>query len=160
MSVALRLLAPAVAAALAAAPARAADTGPVVPAPADKCPVCGMFVARYPDWVAGLRFADGSHAVFDGAKDLFRFWLEPARYLPGRTRADVVRMFVTDYYAVTPVDARAAWYVVGSDVTGPMGHELVPFASEAAAREFLRDHHGRRVLRFDEVTPELLKELG
>lgn len=160
MSVALRLLAPAVAAALAAAPARAADAGPVVPAPADKCPVCGMFVARYPDWVAGLRFADGSHAVFDGAKDLFRFWLEPARYLPGRTRADVVRMFVTDYYAVTPVDARAAWYVVGSDVTGPMGHELVPFASEAAAREFLRDHHGRRVLRFDEVTPELLKELG
>lgn len=147
------------AAALFAAPARGGEP-PLVPRPDDKCPVCGMFVARYPDWVAGLRFADGSHAVFDGAKDLFRFWLEPARYLPGRTRADVVRMFVTDYYAVTPVDARAAWYVVGSDVTGPMGHELVPFASEAAAREFLRDHHGRRVLRFDEVTPELLKELG
>jgi nitrous oxide reductase accessory protein NosL len=49
--------------------------------------------------------------------------------------------------------------VIGSDTLGPMGHELVPLASEAEAREFLKDHHGRRVLRFDEVTPALLEQL-
>ena len=38
---------------------------------------------------------------------------------------------VTDYYAVEPIAARDAWYVVGSDVLGPMGHELVPLATEA-----------------------------
>lgn len=147
------------AAATAAAPARAADTPPV-PKPGDKCPVCGMFVARYPDWVASVRFADGTYAVFDGAKDLFRFWLEPGRHVPGRTQKDVVGIFVTDYYAVKPIDARAAWYVVGGDVFGPMGRELVPFATEDGAREFARDHHGKRVLRFDDVTAELLKGLG
>lgn len=152
------LLVAAAAAALSAVPARAGDA-PVVPGPRDKCPVCGMFVARYPDWIAGVRFADGSRVFFDGPKDLFRFWLAPERHAPGRTRRDVVDAFVTDYYAARQVDARAAWYVVGSDVLGPMGHELVPFATEAAAREFLRDHGGKRVLGVDAIDAELLKGL-
>jgi hypothetical protein len=49
--------------------------------------------------------------------------------------------------------------VIGSDVLGPMGHELVPHDSSEEAREFMQDHKGRRVLRFEEVTPELLKAL-
>ncbi len=155
------LLAAAAIAALAAAPpASGAGEAPATPGARDKCPVCGMFVARYPDWVAGARFADGALAFFDGPKDLFRFWLAPEKYVRGRTRKDVAGAFVTDYYAARQVDARAAWYVVGSDVLGPMGRELVPFATEAAAREFMRDHGGKRVLGFDAIGPELLKELG
>jgi nitrous oxide reductase accessory protein NosL len=142
-----------------ATPGRAGDRDFVEPGRADKCPVCGMFVARYPDWVAGIRFADGSYAVFDGAKDLFKFWHDVGRYAPSRTQADARAIFVTDYYAVRQVDARSAWFVVGSDVLGPMGHELVPFAAEAEAREFLADHHGKRILRFPEVTPAVLKDL-
>lgn len=132
---------------------------PVKPGPREKCPVCGMFVARYPDWVAGIRFRDGSRALFDGAKDLFKLLFQVEDYGPVSRRTDVESIFVTDYYALTPVEARAAWYVVGSDVLGPMGHELVPFAREAEAREFLRDHRGRQVLRFAEVTPALVKAL-
>ena len=40
-----------------------------------------------------------------------------------------------------------------------MGHELVPLASEADAQEFLRDHAGKGILRFDAVTPELPGQL-
>jgi nitrous oxide reductase accessory protein NosL len=36
-----------------------------------------------------------------------------------------------------------------------MGHELIPLASREDAEEFMRDHRGRRILRFDEVTREL-----
>lgn len=148
----------ALAAALAGTPAAAGEP-PLVPRPEDKCPVCGMFVARYREWLAGVRFADGGHAVFDGAKDLLRFLLEGGRDARGHAAPDVRTTFVTDYYAVKQVDARAAWYVIGSDVLGPMGHELVPFEREADAREFLADHHGKRVVRFADVTPALLKEL-
>ena len=49
--------------------------------------------------------------------------------------------------------------VVGSDVLGPMGHELVPFVSENDAREFLEDHDGVRILRFDDIDPDLLRDL-
>jgi nitrous oxide reductase accessory protein NosL len=139
--------------------AHAADVAAVVAGARDKCPVCGMFVARYPEWVAAARFADGTYAVFDGTKDLFKFLADPARYDPRRTTTDVRAVLVTDYYAVRQVDARTAWYVLGSDVLGPMGHELVPFAAEADAREFLADHRGRRLLRFADVIPAILREL-
>jgi nitrous oxide reductase accessory protein NosL len=147
------------AALLALAPAPAAAGPPVKPGPADKCPVCGMFVVKYPAWVAGVTFADGSRAFFDGAKDLFKFLADPGRWAPGRARADVRSTFVTDYYDLVQLDARAAFYVVGSDTYGPMGEELVPLASRSDAEEFLRDHAGKRIVRFDEVTPELLRTL-
>lgn len=146
------------AAALLAAPT-ALGGEPPRPGPRDKCPVCGMFVAKYPDWVAAAELADGTRLFFDGAKDLFKFVLEPARWLPARTRADVKAVTVTDYYALAPLDGRAALYVAGSDVLGPMGRELVPFARREDAEEFKRDHHGTRILTFDEVTVALVASL-
>jgi nitrous oxide reductase accessory protein NosL len=131
----------------------------VLPAPRDKCPVCGMFVVKYPAWVAAVTFQDGGRAVFDGAKDLFRFLLDPGKYLTGRRRDDVAAITVTDYYELAQVDARAAFYVIGGDVLGPMGDELVPFGTRAGAAEFLADHRGKRIVRFDEVTPEQLRTL-
>lgn len=38
----------------------------------DKCPVCGMFVYKYPKWVAVIEFWDGSSHFYDGAKDMFK----------------------------------------------------------------------------------------
>jgi copper chaperone NosL len=49
--------------------------------------------------------------------------------------------------------------VVGSDVHGPMGHELIPFSTRAGAESFLADHHGKQILSFAEITPELVEEL-
>jgi len=140
---------------LAAAPAPLAPK----PGPEAKCPVCGMFVARYPDWVAGVVFRDGTAAYFDGAKDLFKFLLHPERHGHGRTAAEVATIFVTDYYAVAQVDARQAFFVLGSDVFGPMGTELVPFEKRADAEEFLKDHKGTAILRFQDVGDPTIRTL-
>jgi nitrous oxide reductase accessory protein NosL len=126
-----------------------------MPGPRDTCPVCGMFVAPYPYWVATVLWRDGRAVHFDGAKDFFKYLFELKKYEPGRQRADIQAMGVTAYYATERIDATGAWYVVGSDVLGPMGHELVPHDSEDEAREFMADHKGVRVLRFAEVTPAL-----
>jgi copper chaperone NosL len=127
------------------------------PGPRDKCPVCGMFVARYPDWTAAVVLRGGTTLYFDGAKDLFKFLASPGTYT--RDLAAVEGVLVTDYYAVRAVDARQAFYVVGSDVFGPMGKELVPFGKRLDAEEFLRDHRGRGILRFDEIHPAVLASL-
>ena len=39
----------------------AEEVKPAKPAAGDKCPVCGMFVAKYPDFLAEIVFKDGSH---------------------------------------------------------------------------------------------------
>jgi nitrous oxide reductase accessory protein NosL len=62
----------------------AGDSAPVKPGPKDKCPVCGMFVAKYPDWVAAFVFRDGSTVFFDGVKDMMKYYFNLAKYAPGR----------------------------------------------------------------------------
>lgn len=141
------------------APGWTAGGPPVVPKPTDKCPVCGMFVAKYPDFLAQVIYTDGTYALFDGAKDLFKYLFALDTYAAGKARTDIVSVYVTDYYSLSPVDGRTAWYVVGSDVYGPMGRELIPFAREAEAREFLQDHAGTELLRFDTVTPAIIGKL-
>ena len=118
-----------------------------------------MFVSRYPDWTATVTFQDGSLAWFDGAKDLFKFLADPGRFMPGRKAADVRVVTVTDYYGVTPLDAKEAFFVVGSDVFGPMGKELIPFSKRTEAEEFLRDHRGKQILRFGDVNRAVLEGL-
>lgn len=114
-----------------------------------------MLVSKYPNWVATILYKDGHAHHFDGAKDMFKFWHEPAKYAAGHRREDVATIWVTDFYRLQRIDARKALFVTGSDVLGPMGHELVPLANRADAEDFLKDHKGRRILGFADVTREL-----
>jgi nitrous oxide reductase accessory protein NosL len=125
----------------------------------DKCPVCGMFVHKYPKWVAMIEFADGSSYFYDGAKDMFKHSMNVPKYTPGKVGQEIVSLAVTDYYAVALIDAKDAFYVIGSDVFGPMGHELIPFHDQASAQEFLEDHKGTHILRFSDVSEETIKAL-
>ena len=138
---------------LALAQAPAAD----LPKPGEKdlCPVCGMLTAKYPNWIATIVYKDGHAHFFDGAKDMFKFWHDPGKYAAGHSRDQIERIAVTEYYGLTSIDAKAAYYVVGSDVLGPMGHEFVPLETEEDAADFLEEHKGVRILRFDEVSAEL-----
>lgn len=136
-------------------PAWAGEVNTPSPGPRDLCPVCGMLVAKYPSWAATVLYRDGHAHHFDGAKDLFKYLHELARYAPGHRQEDIAAIAVTEYYELRRIDARQAFYVIGSDVRGPMGHELVPLATREDAEEFLRDHRGRRILTFKEVTREV-----
>lgn len=135
----------------------AAGKGYVKPADRDKCPVCGMFVAKYPDWLAEAAFRDGSYAVFDGPKDMFKYLADLKKYAPARRQADIEALYVMDYYSVKPIDGFTAFYVTGSDVYGPMGSEFIPFEKEADAREFQKDHRGKRILRYKDITTDVLR---
>jgi copper chaperone NosL len=129
------------------------------PTAKDKCPVCGMFVAGYPAFLAEIAFKDGFRAYFDGPKDMFRYYFEPEKYHPGRKTADIVAVYVTDYYSLEMIDGRQAFYISGSDIRGPMGNELVPVGREPQARTFLEDHKGQALLGFNEISLEIVNSL-
>ncbi|MDX9895093.1 MAG: nitrous oxide reductase accessory protein NosL [Desulfofustis sp.] len=129
------------------------------PGPGHKCPVCGMFVYRYPDWVASVTYTDGSTVFFDGVKDMFKYLFNLQKYDPARDVKQIVSVRVTEYYDTNPIEGRTAFYVIGSDVLGPMGHELIPLRTEAEALEFKKDHQGRGVLTYPQVTPATISRL-
>ena len=140
-------------------PAWGGEQKPFKPSPKDKCPVCGMFVAKYPDFAARITFKDRSYAWFDGVKDMFKYYLEIERFNRSKKRSDIDSVQVTDYYALSPIDGQSAWYVDGSDVLGPMGKELIAFGKEGDALEFKKDHKGKRIYRFKEIDKSLIKGL-
>ena len=135
------------------------DRKPIKPISKDKCPVCGMFPAKYPDFLAEILFKDGSYAIFDGTKDMFKYYLNLKKYNPKKRLQDIDSIYVTDYYNLTLIDGYRAFYVMGADVYGPMGKELIPLQKEADAKEFMKDHKGQSTLRFKEITYEMVKGL-
>ncbi len=118
-----------------------------------------MFVAKYPDFIAQIIFTDSSYAVFDGAKDMFKYYFSLKKYNAAKELSDIASISVTDYYDMTLIDGRSARFVVGSDVFGPMGRELIPFAKEEDAKIFMQDHAGKKMLLFEEVTPGIIQGL-
>ena len=124
----------------------------------DRCPVCGMLVAPHADWLAQVVVEGEETRFFDGAKCFFRYLLDPERSSPAA--AEGAAVFVTSYYHRQPLDARKAYFVIGSDVLGPMGAELIPHETPEAAEEFMSDHGGSAIVRFSEVTHEVLASLG
>jgi nitrous oxide reductase accessory protein NosL len=121
-----------------------------------KCPVCGMFVAKYPKWAA-LIDIEGKKHYFDGVKDMMKFYIFDVDFPYNRNNVTDIK--VTDFYTLQAIDAKQAFYVIGSDVYGPMGNELIPFRTEKAAQNFMTDHRGQKIIRFDEISPKLVMGL-
>ncbi len=130
----------------------------------EKCPVCGMFTYKYPKWVAQIFYEDAGeqkHYSFDGVKDLMKFYFNPKEWSNDKvtTKKDISKILVTDYYSQVAIDATKAYYVVGSDIYGPMGDELIPFIDEEDAKTFYMDHKGTKVIKFKDITPEEIYKL-
>jgi nitrous oxide reductase accessory protein NosL len=116
----------------------------------DKCPVCGMFVYKYPRWATQMFFAH-KHYSFDGVKDMMKYYFKHNK--------GISKMLVTDYYTQKTIDAKKAYYVIGSDVYGPMGAELIPFGSKESAETFMFDHKGKKVIFFKDIDAKVMQEL-
>lgn len=132
---------------------------PVKPvSPDQRCAVCGMMVAKYDPWITQLHAPGEEVVMFDGVKDLMAYYFKPSAY-NGKGDMTAAEIWVKDYYTLEYLDGRKAIYVVGSDVMGPMGEELVPFESQQAAENFSDDHKGKQLLRFDEINSEMIMSM-
>ena len=121
-----------------------------------KCPVCGMFVAKYPKWASLITENANTH-YFDGVKDMMKFYIFDIDFPYDRSK--ITNIEVTDFYTLKAIDAKKAFYVIGSDVYGPMGNELIPFLTKDAAQNFMTDHRGEQIILFDSITPKLVMGL-
>lgn len=130
----------------------------------EKCPVCGMFTYKYPRWAAQIFYRHGDHEhrySFDGVKDMMKFYFNPMKWGDYKTslRANISKILVTDYYSQKAIDGTKAFYVIRSDIYGPMGHELIPFINEDDAKNFMSDHKGKMIIKFEDIIEEEVYKL-
>ena len=130
--------------------AAACDSGERAAAQTERCDLCGMVVPEESGWNAGGVGVDAQPLHFDTPKCLFRHV---------HTRGAVNEPWVTEYYAQERREADALFYVLGSDVRGPMGRDLVPIEGHDAAERFRSEHEGEAVLAYDAVTAAVAEAL-
>jgi nitrous oxide reductase accessory protein NosL len=116
----------------------------------EKCPVCGMFLYKYPTWVCRINYKESTYA-FDGIKDMLKYYFNH--------KEGVEEILVQDYYSQKTIDATKAFFVLGSDVYGPMGNELIAFKDEKSAKRFMLDHHAKEILQFNAITKQRVYQL-
>jgi nitrous oxide reductase accessory protein NosL len=131
------------------------------------CPVCGMRVGgelaggvtyAHRDGrlvgfagAAAVVFKDGKTFGFEGARCLFIYNTIPKRF--GIDPADIINRYVTDFKSGKMIDAKAAYFVLGSKVKGPMGYDLIPFSEKQEAEKFMAVYEGKRLVGLETVIP-------
>ncbi len=125
---------------------------------------CGMNVLEHAGPKGQVILQHIPEAIwFSSARDTIAFTM-----LPEEPR-DIAAIYVSDMSkaqswdepgAENWVDAKKAFYVIGSTQRGGMGNEeAVPFSSEADARAFA-EKHGGRLVRFDDMPQDYILGSG
>lgn len=142
-----------------AVPAMAADAlPPQTIGKQQRCPVCGMYPARYPRWQAQIVFKDGKMTAFESPAELFRFRFDMGKYDKEHSAADIGQIYLADHNGGGWIKAEQAVFVVGSDAKGPMGADMPAFKDSQGAENFSKEHGGRAI-PFAQVAPETLQQL-
>ena len=151
-------LIPILMAALLALAACGRDGAPAAPAEVTAgtaCSLDGMLLNDYPGPKAQIQYGDGSTEFFCDTVEMFNMVLRPES--ARRIRAVYTQdMGKADWKAPRGhwIDARQAFYVHGSKVKGSMGPTFAAFARQEDAAAFA-EVNGGRIMRFDEVKPDM-----
>ena len=125
------------------------------------CELDGMLLADYPGPKAQIHFAgQDKPSFFCDTVELF------STLLAGEQVRAVQAVYVQDMGKADwnqPqghwIDAKTAFYVLGSKRHGSMGPTIGSFAQEADAKKFAGEYGGK-VLRFAEITPAMVDLSG
>lgn len=124
----------------------------------DECHVCGMVITNFPG-PKGQAFTERQQHTrkFCSTKDMFAWFLQPEN--ENRDHTLYVHNMAETHWDHPDdthlIDAREAFYVVGSERTGAMGPTLASFETESEATDFAATYGGE-ILSFDDITLEHL----
>jgi copper chaperone NosL len=130
---------------------------PLEPADDTACALDGMVLKDFAGPKAQIHYTEGKPDFFCNLTELFDVVLAP------ESRRAVAALFVQDmgktgwdHPQAHWIDARTAYYVVGSRKPGSMGPTFGAFANASDADAFAAKEGGK-VLRFDQITAAMVK---
>jgi len=127
----------------------------------DECHLCGMLITHFDGPKGEVFRKEQGDTVFKfcSTRDMFSYYLDP------ENKRNVSQMLVHDMSKMPWgsnsiddkhfIDAKIAWFVVGSEKTGAMGKTLASFSLETDAQAFAKEFGGK-VLQFKDVDQDAL----
>ncbi len=120
----------------------------------DECHLCGMIIEGFPGPKGAATGKSDTHIrKFCSTRDLFSYYLDPEH------KRNVRHLLVHDM-SQSPwdspddkqfIEAKSAWFVIGSSKRGAMGSTLASFSDKQVAQEFAQANGGK-VYAFEEIT--------
>jgi copper chaperone NosL len=120
----------------------------------DRCHLCGMVILNYEGPKAQVYLKNVAEPVkFCSTRDAFTFALQPEnqRRLQAFFVTDLSRTAWDKPTAESFMDAKSAYFVLGSRREGAMGSEAVPFSVQKDAEGFQK-REGGKILRYGDIT--------
>lgn len=128
----------------------------VEPSETVTCSVDGMLLADFPGPKGQILYAQGAPDFFCDTVEMFSLYLKPEQ------QKQVTAIYTQDMGATAwdkPrghwIDAKTAFYVIGSRKAGSMGPTIGAYAREADAHAFAAENGGK-VVRFHQVTADMV----
>jgi copper chaperone NosL len=128
---------------------------------ADECHLCGMLITRFDGPKGEVFRKETGEQVFKfcSTRDMFSYYLDP------ENKRNVAQMMVHDMSKMPWgsegiddkyfIDAKTAWYVIGSEKTGAMGDTLASFSKQNDAQAFATEFGGK-VISFADINYDTL----
>ncbi len=128
------------------------QTKEIVP-PKNLDPVYMLDVTKYPKFNAKIILKSGKEVVFSCPKAMFDFYFRPFDYPEYKVKeeSDFKKLLVKDYLTGEWIDAKKAYYVFGSRLSGPKGDDLIPLKSKDHVNIYMLKYGGSRVLTFPDI---------
>jgi nitrous oxide reductase accessory protein NosL len=119
------------------------------------CPIKNVPIEKHKDWLGYIQYNDNTIDAVSSPKYAFNFFhTEALKHFAG-----IYKLYMTDFKTGKLIDASEAYYVFGSRIMSVGGDDIIPFANEADAKEFLEANSGKKIYRFDRMDKNFINYL-
>ncbi|WP_324170750.1 nitrous oxide reductase accessory protein NosL [Sulfurimonas sp.] len=126
------------------------------------CLVRHIKVYKEPKWVSKIELVNGKVLFFSSPKSMIEFYHQPGKWFDVgvKSESDFKDILVTDFSTLKPINAKGAFFVYGANVISPAGDDLPAFATYASAEKYFKEHNGKRIMHFKDISDALIRLLN
>lgn len=123
--------------------------------PTQLCPVKQVTLEKNRDFIGVVVYKDNSFDVMSSPKYTFT----QKHHMEKTKEKEVAKLWLMDYKSKKLIDANSAYYVFGSTLMSVGGDDIIPFKNEADAKEFKKEHKGKKIFRVDRMNENFINYL-
>lgn len=120
--------------------------------PTQVCPVKQVALPKNRDFIGVVVYKDNSYDVMSSPKYTFK----QMHHMNNTKEKEVVKVLVTDYKTKKLIDSQTAYYIFGSTLMSVGGDDVIPFALQKDAQEFMQQHKGKQIYRIDRMSEKFI----
>lgn len=120
--------------------------------PTQQCPVKKVTLPKNKDFIGVVVYTDDTFDVTSSPKYTFKQFY----HMQKKKEKEVKQTYVMDYKTKKLINTQNAYYVFGSTLMSVGGDDVIPFAQEKDAKEFMQQHKGKTIYRVDRMSEKFI----